>query len=166
MTHRNRPARESAIPPKFTECIFITCCTRRRTRVLDNKEAHGVLLSLWGDRSRWSITRYVIMPDHIHLMAFASRGSRINLRSWAAWWKAHATRELGFTKGELWLRDLWDTRMRNADHYAAKLVYMKENPARAGLVTSSDLWPYQGDLLSIGGTVVPCHSEPDAPQAS
>jgi putative transposase len=146
LPQRKRPAREAASSPKYTEHIFVTCCTRRRIRVLDNHVVHSVLVSLWCDRSQWSITGYVIMPDHIHLMVFASRGCRFDLRSWVGWWKAQATQKLGYRKGDLWLPDLWDTRMRSHGHFAAKLVYMRENPVRAGLVNTAQMWPFQGDL--------------------
>jgi len=154
---RKRPGREGATTPKYTEHIFVTCCTRGHMRVLDNHTAHSTLRSLWVDCSHWSVTRYVIMPDHIHLMAFASPRCTIGLRSWVAWWKAQTTRALGYEKGGLWLPDLWDTRMRSSGHLAAKLEYMRENPVRAGLAGHAHLWPFQGDLagpdsfISSGG---------------
>ena len=86
------------------------------------------------------------MPDHVHLMVFASRGCRIDLRSWVAWWKSKITRKLGYGRGNLWLPDVWDTRMRSEGHTSAKLLYMRENPVRAGLVERAELWPFQGDL--------------------
>jgi putative transposase len=146
MILRKSPARESAFSPKFTKYIFLTCCTQERSSLLDNKRAQITLVTLWSDRSHWSVTRYMIMPDHVHLMVFASQTATINLRGWTAWWKSHATKELGFGKGGLWLRDLWDTRMRSEEHHARKLQYMQDNPVRAGLVASADQWPYQGNL--------------------
>ena len=145
---RKTPAREGLVTPKYTEHIFVTCCTRARVRALDNHEASSALISLWHDTSHWSVTRFVTMPDHIYLMIFASRYCTINLRKWAGWWKANTTKTLGYKPGTLWLPDLWDTRMRSMDHLSAKLAYMRENPVRAGLVSRADLWPFQGDILA------------------
>ena len=139
---RKRPAREQLVNPRFTELIFITCCTRRKIRVLDNELAHNVLVSLWNDKSHWTVAHYVIMPDHIHLIVYASQRCSINLRSWVAWWKSIAARKLEYKEGMLWLADLWDTRIRNCDHLAEKLTYMKENPMRAGLITDAESWPF------------------------
>lgn len=150
---RKTPAREGSYFPKYTEHIFVTCCTRGKTCVLDNQRVHSLLQSLWRDRSHWSTIRYVIMPDYVHLMVFASHGCTTDLRGWAAWWKSKVTRELGYNKGALWLPDLWDTRMRTDGHIAAKLAYMKENPVRAGLVTSAEFWPFQGDLIAANSDV-------------
>jgi len=146
---RKRPAREGLVTRKYTDYIFVTCCTRAKIRGLDNERAYSALVTLWNDSSHWSVTRFVIMPDHVHLMIFASRYCAINLRKWAGWWKARTTKALGYSSGTLWLPDLWDTRMRSVDHLSAKLSYMRENPVRAGLVSHAELWPFQGDLVSV-----------------
>jgi REP element-mobilizing transposase RayT len=152
---RRRPARERAETPKLSEYIFITCCTRKKIRVLDNHRTHQILITLWRDTTHWVVTDYVIMPDHIHLMVFASRNCATSLRSWTAWWKAQTTKELNFKAGKLWLPDIWDTRMRSQDHWADKLNYIRENPFRSGLVSQSALWPFQGNLSQIKPINIP-----------
>jgi putative transposase len=144
---RKRPARQGFSTPRLSEFIFITCCTRGKIRALDNDKAHQILVSLWGDRTHWIVYRYVIMPDHIHLIVFASSKCSISLRGWARWWKSQATKALGYKQTTLWLPDIWDTRIRSADHLESKQAYMLENPVRAKLVESADSWPFQGKLF-------------------
>jgi putative transposase len=143
---RKRPARENATCPKLTEYIFVTCCTRSRLKVLNTPLVHDTLRKLWSDTTYWTVLSYVIMPDHVHLMAFSSRSNTFSIRSWGAWWKGKVSQALGYRAGTLWLPNLWDTRMRSDAHLAAKLLYMRENPVRAGLVESAEMWPFRGEL--------------------
>jgi len=40
--------------------------------------------------------------------------------------------------------DVWDTQMRDADHYREKLSYMRQNPVRKGLAKQWEAWPHRG----------------------
>ncbi len=46
-------------------------------------------------------------------------------------------------------RDFWDTQLRKEESCAEKWLYVVENPVRAGLVTRSSDWPYQGEMHSL-----------------
>jgi hypothetical protein len=41
-------------------------------------------------------------------------------------------------------REFFDHVLRSEESYAEKWNYVRDNPVRAGLVTSSDHWPYLG----------------------
>lgn len=126
--------------------IFLTVCAKDRKRVLANDETHSGIRSAWLMANHWLVGRYLIMPDHLHV--FCAPGT-IDLRpldKWVGYWKGGACEALGAGAGTLWQRDFWDTQLRHRDDYALKWDYVRNNPVRAGLVTRSEDWPYQGEL--------------------
>ena len=46
----------------------------------------------------------------------------------------------------LWQEEFFDYLLRSGESYSQKWDYVKENPARAGLVERSDEWPWQGEI--------------------
>jgi REP-associated tyrosine transposase len=49
----------------------------------------------------------------------------------------------------IWQRGFFDHIIRNSESYSAKWDYICENPVRAGLVPSTDEWPFQGEIVRI-----------------
>jgi putative transposase len=39
--------------------------------------------------------------------------------------------------------------IRNTESYAQKWDYVRENPVRAGLVSTAEKWKYQGEIVEI-----------------
>jgi REP element-mobilizing transposase RayT len=122
---------------------------------------HQQLLAVWKEADAWRVGKYMIMPDHIHM--FCSPMKRdVSLKSWVSYWKSLATRAVAgygpIGSGEtepsntenkstrIFQRDYWDTQLRHGEHYSGKWTYVQNNPVRAGLVTNSSEWPYQGEL--------------------
>jgi putative transposase len=92
----------------------------------------------------WLVQRYILMPDHLHLFAAPGRLD-IPLDNWVKYWKSQfMNRHYG--ADQAWQSNHWDTRLRSGESYDEKWTYVRENPVRAGLVTKSDDWPYQGEL--------------------
>jgi hypothetical protein len=50
---------------------------------------------------------------------------------------------------EIWERGFFDHVIRNAENYARKWEYVRQNPVRAGLVERVEEWPYQGEIVEI-----------------
>jgi putative transposase len=48
-----------------------------------------------------------------------------------------------------WQTDHWDTRIRNAEAYELKWLYVLNNPVRKNLVARPEDWPYQGELYPL-----------------
>jgi hypothetical protein len=57
--------------------------------------------------------------------------------------------ELSRAKMQLWEEGFFDHVLRSDESYAQKWNYIRENPVRAGLVTSVEDWPYQGEIVYI-----------------
>ena len=51
--------------------------------------------------------------------------------------------------GAIWQEEFFDHVLRSSESYSQKWDYVKENPVRAGLVRSSDEWPWQGEMESL-----------------
>jgi hypothetical protein len=49
----------------------------------------------------------------------------------------------------LWQNDCWDTQLRHGESYTAKWEYVRNNPVRAGLCTSTEAWPFQSEVSPL-----------------
>ena len=72
------------------------------------------------------------MPDHVHLLALNIQGSLLDLMRL---FKGRTARRLrGDVTGTLWQRGFHDHLLRRNEDIFRNLLYMFENPVRAGLV--------------------------------
>ena len=129
--------------------IYLTVCTERKKKILDSDSSHSLLLEAWKAADSWSVGRYVIMPDHIHLFC-GSRAQEHSLASWVKFWKSYCSKRWpNQDDNPLWQKSFWDTQLRNIEGYQQKWDYVKNNPVRQGLIETSKQWPYQGELNTL-----------------
>ena len=126
--------------------LFVTLCTSTRGQWLANEPFHGAFREAAALAHHWSIGRYVIMPDHVHLMCRPAVEEPLSIKKWSTFLRSAISKLDGKSKSWRWQPDVWDTQMRDREHYGKKLAYMEANPARAGLVENSVDWPLQGTL--------------------
>jgi len=130
--------------------FFLTVCTRNRRRVLARQPMAGLLLESWQAARRlhgWIVGRHVIMPDHVHFFTQSDAGTK-SLSAFIRDWKKWTTRAAAATAGikpPLWQPEFFDHVLRTSGSYEEKWAYVRENPARAGLVTATEEWPYAGE---------------------
>jgi putative transposase len=131
---------------------FVTFCTHSRTPWLALNEIHAAFV-LFAEKAERdfgiAVGRYVIMPDHVHL--FVRGGPDFVLGRWVGMLKqslGQATK-LSRRDMQLWQEGFFDHVLRSDDSYAQKWQYVRENPARAGLLSCSEDWPYQGEIVHI-----------------
>ena len=145
---RNHPARgvlESDLAPTL---VFTTACTKGRKPWLANTEVHAALRAAWLHHVNWIVTRYVIMPDHVHF--FAEPGERpLPFDSWITVWKIGVMRILKMPEFR-WQAGSFHHRIRSFVDYNEKLNYMYANPVNAGVVKRVE------DLAFGGGVVERC----------
>jgi putative transposase len=133
---------------------FITTCTNGRANRLASDEFHAIATEVWRNcqaHYAWSIGRYVIMPDHVHLFAFNQQGKQTLsefVGKWKEWTAKYSHRRLGFTM-PLWQPEFFDHVLRSSESYEEKWEYVRNNPIRAGLVESAEEWKYQGELTQL-----------------
>jgi putative transposase len=128
--------------------LFVTVCMRNRQHMLANEASCNALLQTWREVTNWRVGDYMIMPDHAHFFCVPGEIHPPNIQQWTKYWKRVAGRKHERFKNN-WQDDCWDTQIRDLDHYNEKLAYVRMNPARKGLVTEPDAWPYQGRIFEI-----------------
>ena len=48
-----------------------------------------------------------------------------------------------------WQKEFFDHVLRSDESYESKWLYVRENPVRAGLVSSAEDWPCAGEMTPI-----------------
>jgi putative transposase len=140
------PSLEGATPT-----LLVTVCTNRRRKILANETAHALLRGAWETHDDFSVGRYVILPDHIHLFVNDSDVARHSLDRWVGAWKAYVSRRWSKEEDKpIWQRSFWDRQMWSDHACDVKWLYVRNNPVRHGLVKRPDDWPFQGVMNDLG----------------
>jgi len=153
---------------------FITCSCYRRLPFLRTARSRDRFLSILEqtrERYRFVVVGYVVMPEHIHLLisepeigspstvmqvvkqrtarALLPKKRRPDARQRRLF--ADATLRTPFWQARFYDFNVWTTKKR-----VEKLRYMHRNPAKRGLVSSPEQWPwssYRFYLLDEAGPV-------------
>ena len=114
------------------------------------------------ERSAWRLVLFLIMPDHIHLIAhFPSVSSDAAVSSKPPY---HGGMQYVIADLKRWLstkydirfqRDFFDTRLRDDAHFVEKYNYVLGNPIRKGLCATPSDWPYSIAFSRDGRAVAP-----------
>ena len=136
MRHRRLPRLDI---PHHT--YYLTCCLDRRRPLLARASLAAHLLDLYADqRDRGAILLhgYVLMPDHYDVVLTLRAESSMSgvVRKVHSLFAAYYRRSTGVL-GRVWQRRFYDHVIRGDDDWRTKLVYLHDNPVRAGLVTST-----------------------------
>jgi len=105
-----------------------------------------------GERTGWTVGRYVVMPDHVHFFC-EDRQRRTPLSDFVGGFKQMVTRRAwaqGWS-GRLWQAEFFDHVLRSEESHAQKWEYVRLNPVRRGLCATPDEWPYQGEIGYLAG---------------
>jgi REP element-mobilizing transposase RayT len=86
------------------------------------------------DGQRYELTDFVVMPNHVHVMAAFPRSEAMlqQCDSWKHFTAAKINKLLG-QKGRLWQQDGFDHLVRSLEQFAALRRYFAENPQKANL---------------------------------
>ncbi|MGI8604051.1 MAG: transposase [Verrucomicrobiales bacterium] len=109
----------------------------------------NVLSTLWRDEANaWLVGDYLLMPDHLHLFCVPRQSvdQLTNIEAWIKFWKARATKKLELGGG-IWQRGAFHHRLRSLAEHEEKWEYVRQNPVRAGLVISPELWPFRSSRV-------------------
>ncbi len=87
------------------------------------------------ERGRWFLHLFLVMPDHLHVLASFPDG---DCTAVCGAWKRYIARTFGVS----FQANLFDCRIRDARDYADKWEYVRNNPVRKGLVAAADDWPW------------------------
>lgn len=131
--------------------FFITTNTAGRKKILASNVAAAVLTDEWQrarERHGWAVGRYVIMPEHVDFFCTPCRDAESLsnfMMAWKQWTSKLLSRECRL-QSPIWQAEFLDYVLRNEDSYEQRYEYMVKNPVRAGLVSSTDDWPWQGEI--------------------
>ena len=101
----------------------------------------------WRSADHWRVGKYVIMPDHIHFFCAPGIVEYPSLKQWIKFWKTLVSQKWPRPNEQpVWQDDFWDTQLRHGESYSEKWEYVRNNPVRAGLVTTPEAWPFQGEV--------------------
>jgi|ETNmetMinimDraft_30_1059905.scaffolds.fasta_scaffold75273_2 putative transposase len=153
---KQRPYRHLSHPPPLRDrpIVFFTAATHDRRTVLNNDTALQNLHGLWersGCQNGWYVGDYILMPDHIHLFARSAHESDSTQR-WVKMWKSVSSRQLTAelsVEPPVWQEEYFDRYLRSAESYSEKWEYVRNNPVRAGLVSTPEEWRYQGRIHDL-----------------
>ena len=102
------------------------------------------------DGTRYFLHAWCIMPNHVHVVFTAvSQGGKVDsdlipiLQSWKSVSAHKANKALNRT-GPFWQGEYYDHLIRSDQEYAHYINYTLQNPLKANLCTSWDLWPWSG----------------------
>src|SRR5438105_3777715 len=144
----NTPPRLEVFEDYDPPLYFVTFNTHRRAPLLANGPVHEAFISFAkeGESRGVSVGRYVLMPDHIHL--FVRMEIDRALSQWVRLLKRKLSAAIGCAPPH-WQEGFFDHLIRHSESYAQKWEYIRQNPVRAGLVSNSDQWPWQGEIVRL-----------------
>jgi putative transposase len=86
---------------------------------------------------------FVIMPDHVHLLITVGADTTIEkaMQFIQGGFSFRLKKETGYL-GEVWQRGFSEVRIDNSQSFLQHRKYIEGNPVKAGLVDSSETFPY------------------------
>jgi len=98
---------------------------------------------LGSDGECYRLSAWVVMPNHIHLLAtrfenFTIAGIMQSLKSITS----HKANRILKRTGQFWMLDYFDRYIRNAEHFANAIRYIEDNPVKARLCARPEDWPF------------------------
>jgi len=115
-------------------------------RLLQSERNAGLLIDVLRSlvaEDRFKLHDFVIMPDHIHLLIEVGGDMTIEkaLQLIKGRFSFRMSHEFGY-QGEVWQRGFTEEQVLNQQSLMAHKLYIAENPVKAGLVTSTEEYPF------------------------
>lgn len=90
---------------------------------------------------RYKLIAWVIMPNHIHILLKPLNGRELYkiLQSFKSF-TAQESNKLLNRNGKFWMREYFDRRISDAEHFEKTIRYIENNPVKAGFCKKSGDW--------------------------
>jgi REP element-mobilizing transposase RayT len=134
---------------------FITTCTFQRRPILNDPSTFDILAEEWRDawnRHRWTVGRFVVMPDHVHFFCRPARNAEKSLSDFVAAWKQWTSKRIAKKTAatpQIWQKMFFDHLLRSGEGYDEKWEYVFRNPVRHGYVAEPEDWPWAGKVRDL-----------------
>jgi putative transposase len=137
-----------AIPQRTADqgTFFITtiCYNRRRIfQVPRNAELFLETLQHYRAEKHYLLHAFVVMPDHVHLILTPQAKTLSHTMNLIKGGFSHRLA----SKFPIWQRGFADHHIRDADDLHTRRNYIHQNPVRAGLVPSAELYPHSSAYI-------------------
>jgi putative DNA methylase len=98
---------------------------------------------LYHDDLSFYLSAWVVMPNHIHFLATQCEGIEWSyiLHSIKSYTASEANKIL-HRRGRFWQKEAFDRFIRDSDHFAKVVVYIENNPVKAGLCKRPSEWRF------------------------
>ena len=108
------------------------------------------------DGERYRLLAWCLMPNHVHALLETRAGFPLGdiLHSWKSFTSSRANQLVG-RRGEFWQREYLDRYVRHAEHFAAVIAYIEENPVKARLARVKTEWPWSSARFRTPSAVIP-----------
>ena len=117
---------------------FVTICAAQRGTSTLTDNAAAILDAARHRQSlgRWFLSLFLVMPDHLHLLVHVPPS--VAMSSVIRDFKRYLKKAYGIS----FQSGYFDTRIRDAAHYAEKWRYIVRNPVVRGLAATPREWPH------------------------
>lgn len=88
----------------------------------------------FGDGDRYRLHTWVVMPNHVHVLVTLAERTTLEIEVGA--WKSISARRINRLlgrSGKVWQEDYFDRLVRDRDHFANCVRYIRRNPEKARL---------------------------------
>jgi len=155
-----RPSRESTRQKDPT--YFVSFQTAGRKPFFRHERWANLLLSVLEKyRSTYLLHDFVVMPDHVHLLLTPVESLEKSLQLIKGGFSYRAKRELDWP-GDVWQAGFSDHRIRDLQDFYSHVVYIEQNPVRAGLCEKAENYPYSSLSKMIALDAAPQRLKPAA----
>ena len=144
---RKTPAQGVKIFSEQPTIVFLTVCAKDRKPWMTQPAVQNSLEEIWRNADAWLVGDYLLMPDHLHIFC-APRDLKFTIEQWITFWKSQFSRKHLDEDWE-WQRKGFHLRIRSAQEYSEKWLYVRENPIRKNLVKNMDDWKYRGTVFPL-----------------
>ncbi|MFN2452697.1 MAG: transposase [Pyrinomonadaceae bacterium] len=98
---------------------------------------------LYFDGVRYKLSAWVVMPNHVHLLATPRDGFTLSsiMHSIKSYTANEANKLIDRTD-RFWQKESFDRYIRDAKHFAATVAYIENNPVKAGLCAAPHEWQF------------------------
>jgi putative DNA methylase len=95
------------------------------------------------DGERYALHAWCVMPNHVHTLFTPGVGFKMSrvVHSWKSFTAHECNKTLGRT-GQFWEREPFDRYIRNAKHFQNTVIYIENNPVKAGLCARAEDWQW------------------------
>jgi putative transposase len=126
--------------------FFATTKTSMDKRLLQSERNATLLINVMRSlvaEHRFKLHDFVVMPDHVHLLIEVCNDVTIEkaMQLIKGRFSHRLSHDFGY-KGEVWQRGFTEVQVMNKQNFETHRAYIAENPVKAGLAASQEVYPF------------------------